>query len=171
MLHCRPNVQTIVGVYVSGWSVLGFDVGHYCASQGCKWAFHVIVLPVDMGICRHFWCNVALSKEVGGEFCFLHEMASQGEGNLLSTLLRIETKWFLDVWTAHSAMLQWWQSGGTSLWVIQFFVMHALNAAKHLLFKQWCFNPSAKSFILLTIFWYAAIILPSVWFFITLQKM
>jgi hypothetical protein len=35
---------------------------------------------MDMSICRHFWCNVALSKEVDGEFHWLHKMAPQGEG-------------------------------------------------------------------------------------------
>ncbi len=65
MLHCHPDIETGVRVIVPGSSVLGFDgvcvnvpeltvlgfdVGHYHASLGCKWAFHVIVLPVDMGI-------------------------------------------------------------------------------------------------------------------------
>jgi hypothetical protein len=77
----------------------------------------------------------------------------------------------LNIWIACLAMLQWWQSGGTSLWVIPFFAMHALNAAKHSLSKQWCFSPSAKSFILSTIFWYAVIMSPLVQFFINLQKM
>jgi hypothetical protein len=99
MLQCRPNVKTGVRVNIPGLSVLRFDMGHYCASQGCKWAFHVIVLPMDMGIHGH------------------------------------------------------WQFWGTSSWVIPFFVMHALNSAEHSLSKQWCFNPSAESIILLTIFW------------------
>jgi hypothetical protein len=60
MLHCCSNVETGVCVNVPGLSVLGFDVGHYRSSQGCKWAFHVVVLPVDMGIHGHFWCNIAL---------------------------------------------------------------------------------------------------------------
>ncbi len=60
MFYCHPDVETGVRVNVPGLSVLGFDVGHYHASQGCKWAFHVIVLPVDMGILGHVWCDVAL---------------------------------------------------------------------------------------------------------------
>ncbi len=55
-------------------------------------------------------------------------------GNLLFTLLRMEK--FLNVWIAHSAMLGWWQSRVTSLWVIPFFAMHALNAAEHSLSKR-----------------------------------
>ncbi len=61
MLHCHPNVETSVHVDVPGLSVLGLDLGHHRASQRCKRAFHVIVLPVDMGIHGHFWCNIALS--------------------------------------------------------------------------------------------------------------
>jgi hypothetical protein len=60
VLHCRPDVETGVRMNVLRLSVLGFDVGHYSASQGCEWAFHVGMLPVDMGICGHFWCDVAL---------------------------------------------------------------------------------------------------------------
>ena len=79
MLHCHPNVETDVRVNVPRSSGLGFDVGHYRASQWCKWAFHVVVLPMDIGICGHFWCDVALSYEVNGEFGWLHKMAPQGE--------------------------------------------------------------------------------------------
>ncbi len=61
MLYCHPDVETGVCVNVPGLSVLGFDVGHYRASQECKCAFHVVVLPVDMGIHRHIWFNIALS--------------------------------------------------------------------------------------------------------------
>ncbi len=61
MFHCRPDVETGVRVNIPGSSVLGFHPGHYCASQGCKWMFRVIVLPVDMGIRGHFWCDIALS--------------------------------------------------------------------------------------------------------------
>jgi hypothetical protein len=61
MLHCRPDVEAGVRVDVPGSLVLGFDVGHHCSSQRCKPAFHVVVLPMDMGIRRHIWCNVALS--------------------------------------------------------------------------------------------------------------
>ncbi len=60
MLHHHPYVETGVRMNIPELSVLGFDVGHHCASQGCKWAFHVVVLPVDMGIRGHFWCNAAL---------------------------------------------------------------------------------------------------------------
>ncbi len=60
VFHCRPDVETGVCVDVPGLSVLGLDVGHHHVSQVRKGAFHVIVLPMDMGICRHFWCNVAL---------------------------------------------------------------------------------------------------------------
>ena len=68
-------------------------------------------------------------------------------GDLSSTLLRMETKWFLNVWIARSAILQWWQSGGTNLWVIPLSVMHSLNFAKHSLSNWWCFNqvPRASS--------------------------
>jgi hypothetical protein len=92
ILHCHPNVETGVRVNVPGLSVLGLEVGHHRASQRCKWVFHVMVLPVDMGICGHFWCNVALSKEVDGEFRWSHKLAPQGEGNVSLTLLRMETK-------------------------------------------------------------------------------
>ncbi len=61
MLYRRSDVETGVRVNVPGSSVLGFDVGHYCPSQGWEWAFHVAMLPVDMGIRGHFWCNIALS--------------------------------------------------------------------------------------------------------------
>jgi hypothetical protein len=54
-------------------------MGHYHTSQGCKQAFHAVVLPVDTGIHGHFWCDVALSYEVNGEFGWLHKMAPQGE--------------------------------------------------------------------------------------------
>jgi hypothetical protein len=54
MLHCHPNVEAGVRVDVPGLSVLGFDVGHHCASQGCEGAFHVVVLPMNMGIHGHF---------------------------------------------------------------------------------------------------------------------
>ncbi len=60
MLHCHTNVEAGVCVDVPGLLVLGFDVGHHHASQGCKRAFHIVVLPKDMGIRRHFWCDVAL---------------------------------------------------------------------------------------------------------------
>ncbi len=60
MLHCCPNVEAGVCMDVPGSSVLGFDVGHHCASQGWERAFHVVVLPMDMGIVEIFWCNVAL---------------------------------------------------------------------------------------------------------------
>ncbi len=61
VLHHFPDVETGVRVDVPGLSVLGLDVGHHSASQGHEWAFHVVVLPMDMGICRHFWCNITLS--------------------------------------------------------------------------------------------------------------
>jgi hypothetical protein len=51
MLHCCPDVETGVRMNIPGLSVLGLDVGHHHASQRCEQAFHVIVLPVDMGIC------------------------------------------------------------------------------------------------------------------------
>jgi hypothetical protein len=60
MLHCHPNVEAGVGVDVPGLSVLGINMGHHRASQECKQAFHVVVLPMDMGIRGHFWCNVSL---------------------------------------------------------------------------------------------------------------
>ncbi len=60
MRHCHPNVETGICVDIPGLLVLGFDVGHHHASQGCKQAFQVVVLPMDMGICRHFWGNIAL---------------------------------------------------------------------------------------------------------------
>jgi hypothetical protein len=58
MLHCRSDVEAGVRVDVQGSLVLGFDVGHYRASQGRKQAFHVVVLPMDMGIHGHFWCII-----------------------------------------------------------------------------------------------------------------
>ncbi len=91
-------------------------------------------------------------------------------GNLSSTLLRMETKWFLNIWLSLLAMMWCWQPRGTSSWVIPFFATHFLNFSEHSLSKQWCFNLSAKSFILLTILWKAVIILPLVLFFINLQK-
>ncbi len=61
MLHCCSDVENGVHVNVPELSVLGFDVGHHRASQQeCKWAFHIIMLPVDMGTHGHFWCDVAL---------------------------------------------------------------------------------------------------------------
>ncbi len=60
MLYCRLDVEAGVCTDVPGLSILGFDVGHNPASQGCKQAFHVVVLPMDMVICRHVWCNAAL---------------------------------------------------------------------------------------------------------------
>ncbi len=62
MLHCHPNVEAGVRMDIPGLLVLGFDVGHHRTSKGCKRAFHVVVLPMDMGICGHFWCDVALLK-------------------------------------------------------------------------------------------------------------
>ena len=61
MLHCCPDVEAGVHVDVLGLSVLGFEVGHNRASQRYKWAFHVVMSPMDMGIRGHFWCDVALS--------------------------------------------------------------------------------------------------------------
>ncbi len=60
MLYRHFNVEAGVCVDVPGLSVLGFDVGHHRTSQGWEMAFHVVVLPMDMGIRRHFWCNAAL---------------------------------------------------------------------------------------------------------------
>ncbi len=60
MFHCYPDVEAGVRVDIPGLWDLGFDVGHHRASQGRKQAFHVVLLPMDMSICGHFWCNVAL---------------------------------------------------------------------------------------------------------------
>ncbi len=136
MLHCRPDVETSVCMNVPGLSVIGIDVGHYRASQGCKWAFHVFMLPVDMGICGHFWCNVALSEKVDGEFGWSHKMAPQGEGKSIVHSAEYGDKMVLEhLDSPFGDVAMRWQSGGTSLWVIPFFAMHALNSAKHLLSK------------------------------------
>jgi hypothetical protein len=60
VLQRHHDVETGVRVNFPRLSVLGFDVGHYHAPQGCEWVFHIVVLPVDMGICRHYWCGIAL---------------------------------------------------------------------------------------------------------------
>ncbi len=65
---------------IPGLSVLGLDVGHHCKSQGRKRAFHVVVLPVDMSMRQHFWCNIALWYYVDGKFHWLHKVAPKGEG-------------------------------------------------------------------------------------------
>jgi hypothetical protein len=61
MLYHPLNVEAGVSVGIPGLSVLWFDVGHHRASHGCKRAFHVVLLPMDMGIHGHFWCGIALS--------------------------------------------------------------------------------------------------------------
>ncbi len=52
-------------------------------------------------------------------------------GNNLSTPHKLELKWALKVWIPFSVMLQRWSWGGTSCYIIWFFLIVALNSVEH----------------------------------------
>jgi hypothetical protein len=105
MLNCHPDVETGVRVDVSGLSVLGFDVGHHRTSQRCKRMFHEVMLPMDMGMHRTFSAMLLCCSRLMVSSAGCMRRHHREGGNLSSTPLRMETKWFLNIWIARLAML------------------------------------------------------------------
>jgi hypothetical protein len=77
MLHRSADAVPNLTVDIPGASVLWVDVCHHQASKRCERAFHVIMLPVHMCICRYFGYHVALTKQIDGEFGGSNEVTPQ----------------------------------------------------------------------------------------------
>jgi hypothetical protein len=82
VLHRSANVETDLAVYIPCTSVFGFDVCHHRTSQWCKWALHVIMLPMHMCIYQYFGHPIALVKQIGDRFGGLDKVAPQRKGKL-----------------------------------------------------------------------------------------
>ena len=80
--------------------------------------------------------------------------------------LRTAMKCALKVWMARSAWFLLWFPGGTSSYSMPFSRIFSLNASEASLSSMCFCRPRPAACILLIIFWYAAIICPSVLFFI-----
>ncbi len=59
-------------------------------------------------------------------------------GKLVLVPLNMLMKWALKVEIAFSAKFLWWSCGGTSWYVVSFFLIVALNSSKHSLSVMWC---------------------------------
>ena len=73
--NISPDVEAHVAMCVLRSPVFGFDVRHHRTTQWCERAAHVVMLPVHMCVSRDFRRNIALPKQIDGEFGWSDEVA------------------------------------------------------------------------------------------------
>ncbi len=75
VLHQCAEAESGVGSCIPCSTVVWFDMGFDCSSEGIKRFFHVVMVAVDVCKCGYLWDYLGLSEEIQGEFCWFKEVA------------------------------------------------------------------------------------------------
>ena len=106
VFHRCAEAKSRIRSRVPGASVVRFNVGFDCASEGGKWFRHVVVMAMDVRKCRYFRGYLGLAEEIQGEFSWFEEMAPEGERKLVVDSCQDRVKCALKVWMVCSAWLR-----------------------------------------------------------------